>query len=229
MQLTTGESLQVLAAYGIRVCRDGEAKNADEAVALADKIGYPVVMKLNSKKISHKTDVGGVRVGIKDAAQLRAEFADLVNKLTEKGLMDGFEGVIIQEMVKSDREMVCGCAKDPQYGQMMMFGLGGVFVEVMKDVTFRLVPLTVEDASDMILLCKMPMKLLAGARGAVPAQMNKVEETLLRLSQLVEDFAFIDELDINPLMISDKDGEPIAVDGRIKFNATEALVALSIA
>lgn len=129
-QLTTGESLQVLTAYGIRVCRDGEAKDADEAVALADKIGYPVVMKLNSKKISHKTDIGGVRVGIKDAAQLRTEFADLVTKLTEKGLMDGFEGVIIQEMVKSDREMVCGCAKDPQYGQMMMFGLGGVFVEV---------------------------------------------------------------------------------------------------
>ncbi len=185
-------------------------------------------MKLNSKKISHKTDVGGVRVGIKDADQLRAEFADLVNKLTEKGLMDGFEGVIIQEMVKSDREMVCGCAKDPQYGQMMMFGLGGVFVEVMKDVTFRLAPLTVEDASDMIHSVKA-YKLLAGARGAVPAQINKVEETLLRLSQLVEDFAFIDELDINPLMISGKDGEPIAVDGRIKFNATEALVALSIA
>ena len=142
--------------------------------------------------------------------------------------MDGFEGGIIQEMVKSDREMVCGCAKDPQYGQMMMFGLGGVFVEVMKDVTFRLAPLTVEDASDMIHSVKA-YKLLAGARGATPAQINKVEETLLRLSQLVEDFAFIDELDINPLMISDKDGEPIAVDGRIKFNATEALVALSIA
>ena len=228
VQLTTGESLQVLAAYGVRVCRDGEAKDADEAVALANKIGYPVVMKLNSKEISHKTDVGGVRVGIKDADQLRAEFADLVNKLTEKGLMDGFEGVIIQEMVKSDREMVCGCAKDPQYGQMMMFGLGGVFVEVMKDVTFRLAPLTVEDASDMIHSVKA-YKLLAGARGATPAQINKVEETLLRLSQLVEDFAFIDELDINPLMISDKDGEPIAVDGRIKFNASEALVALSIA
>ena len=194
---------------------------------MADKIGYPVVMKLNSKKISHKTDVGGVRVGIKDATQLRAEFNDLVSKLTEKGLMDGFEGVIIQEMVKSDREMVCGCAKDPQYGPMMMFGLGGVFVEVMKDVTFRLAPLNVEDAKDMIRSVKA-YKLLEGARGAVPAQMNKVEETLLRLSQLVEDFGFIEELDINPLMISDKDGEPIAVDGRIKFTLTEALVASAL-
>ncbi len=218
-QLTTGESLQVLSAYGIRVCKDGEAKNADEAVALAEEIGYPVVMKLNSKKISHKTDVGGVRVGIKDAEQLRAEYADLVSKLEAKGLMDGFEGVIVQEMVKSDREMVCGCAKDPQYGPMMMFGLGGVFVEVMKDVTFRLAPLTPEDANDMITSVKA-YKLLQGARGAIPAQIDKVEETLMRLSQLVEDYPSIEELDINPLMISDKNGEPIAVDGRIKVSLT---------
>ena len=218
-QLTTGESLQVLSAYGIRVCKDGEAKNADGAVALAEEIGYPVVMKLNSKKISHKTDVGGVRVGIKDAEQLRAEYADLVAKLEAKGLMDGFEGVIVQEMVKSDREMVCGCAKDPQYGPMMMFGLGGVFVEVMKDVTFRLAPLTPEDAKDMITSVKA-YKLLQGARGAIPAQIDKVEETLMRLSQLVEDYPYIEELDINPLMISDKNGEPIAVDGRIKVSLT---------
>ncbi|WP_290371837.1 acetate--CoA ligase [uncultured Parasutterella sp.] len=218
-QLTTGESLQVLSAYGIRVCKDGEAKNADEAVALAEEIGYPVVMKLNSKKISHKTDVGGVRVGIKDAEQLRAEYADLVAKLEAKGLMGGFEGVIVQEMVKSDREMVCGCAKDPQYGPMMMFGLGGVFVEVMKDVTFRLAPLTPEDAKDMITSVKA-YKLLQGARGAIPAQIDKVEETLMRLSQLVEDYPSIEELDINPLMISDKNGEPIAVDGRIKVSLT---------
>lgn len=218
-QLTTGESLQVLSAYGIRVCKDGEAKNADEAVALAEEIGYPVVMKLNSKKISHKTDVGGVRVGIKDAEQLRAEYADLVSKLEAKGLMDGFEGIIVQEMVKSDREMVCGCAKDPQYGPMMMFGLGGVFVEVMKDVTFRLAPLTPEDANDMITSVKA-YKLLQGARGAIPAQIDKVEETLMRLSQLVEDYPSIEELDINPLMISDKNGEPIAVDGRIKVSLT---------
>lgn len=225
-QLTTGESLRLLSAYGIRVCRDGEAADIDQALALADKIGYPIVMKLNSKKISHKTDVGGVRVGIENADQLRAEYSDLVNKLTSKGLMDGFEGVIIQEMVKSDREMVCGSAKDPQYGPMMMFGLGGVFVEVMKDVTFRLAPLSVEDAEDMIRSVKA-YKLLEGARGSTRAQMDKIEQTLLRLSQLVEDYPFIEELDINPLMISDKDGEPIAVDGRIKFNLPEALAALA--
>ncbi len=226
-QLTTGESIQVISAYGIRVCKDGEARSVDEAVALADKIGYPVVMKMNSKTISHKTDVGGVRVGIENAEQLRAEYEDLIAKLEAKGLLAGLESVIIQEMVKSDREMVCGCATDPQYGPMMMFGLGGVFVEVMKDVTFRIAPLTDVDAMDMIRSVKA-YKLLEGARGAVPAKMEAVQSTLLRLSQLVEDFGFIDELDINPLMISDKDGEPIAVDGRIKVRLDEAVAALSV-
>ena len=210
-----------MSAYGIRVCKDGEAKDLDQAIALADKIGYPVVMKLNSKKISHKTDVGGVRVGIENADQLRAEYTDMVNKLKAKNLLDGMEGVIIQEMVKSDREMVCGIATDPQYGPMMMFGLGGVFVEVMKDVSFRLAPLSDLDALDMIKSVKA-YKLLEGARGAIPADINQIKDILLRLSQLVKDFPFVDELDINPLMISDKDGEPIAVDGRIKIRLQEA-------
>ncbi len=173
-QLTTAESLAVLSAYGIRVCKDGEAKDLDQAIALADKIGYPVVMKLNSKKISHKTDVGGVRVGIENADQLRAEYTDMVNKLKAKNLLDGMEGVIIQEMVKSDREMVCGIATDPQYGPMMMFGLGGVFVEVMKDVSFRLAPLSDLDALDMIKSVKA-YKLLEGARGRFLLTLTKLK------------------------------------------------------
>lgn len=221
-QLTTGESLQVLSSYGIRVCKDGEATNLEEAVELADEIGYPVVMKLNSKKISHKTDVGGVRVGIENADQLRAEYTDMVDKLKAKNLLDGMEGVIIQEMVKSDREMVCGIATDPQYGPMMMFGLGGVFVEVMKDVSFRLAPISDQDAMDMIKSVKA-YKLLEGARGSKPADIKETQNILLRLSQLVKDFPCIDELDINPLMISDKDGEPIAVDGRIKIRLNEVI------
>ena len=164
-------------------------------------------MKMTSKTTSHKTDVGGVRVNIQSAEQLRAE--------------DGLEGVIIQEMVKGNREMVCGVATDPQYGHMMMFGLGGVFIEVMKDVTFRIAPLTDVDAKEMIKSVKA-YKLLEGARGTTPAQMEQIEETILRLSQLVSDFSFITELDINPLLISEKTGEGIAVDGRIKVNMTAA-------
>lgn len=225
-QLTTRESIDVLDAYGIRVCKSGFATTEDEAVNIGNSIGYPVVMKMTSKTTSHKTDVGGVRVNIQSAEQLRAEYQDLISKLTEKGLIDGLEGVIIQEMVKGNREMVCGIATDPQYGPMMMFGLGGVFIEVMKDVTFRIAPLTDVDASEMIKSVKA-YKLLEGARGTTPAQMDQIQETLLRLSQLVYDFSFIDELDINPLLISEKTGEGIAVDGRIKVRMDEAVAALS--
>ena len=152
----------------------------------------------------------------------------MIAKLTEKGLLEGLEGVIIQEMVKGNREMVCGIATDPQYGPMMMFGLGGVFVEALKDVTFRIAPLTDIDAKEMIQSVKA-YKLLQGARGTTPAQMEQIEETLLRLSQLVNDFSFIDELDINPLLISEKTGEGIAVDGRIKVRLEEAKQALECA
>lgn len=224
-QLTTRESIDVLDAYGIRVCKSGFATTEDEAVEIANSIDYPVVMKMTSKTTSHKTDVGGVRVNIQSEAQLRAEYKDLIAKLEERGLLDGLEGVIIQEMVKGNREMVCGIATDPQYGPMMMFGLGGVFIEVMKDVTFRIAPLTDIDAKEMIKSVKA-YKLLEGARGTKPAQMEQIEETLLRLSQLVNDFKFIDELDINPLLISEKTGEGIAVDGRIKVRMSEAKEAL---
>lgn len=215
-QLTTRESIDVLDAYGIRVCRSGFATDEEEAVALANQIGYPVVMKMTSKTTSHKTDVGGVRVNIQSADELRAQYRDLIEKLRERGLLDGLEGVIIQEMVKGSREMVCGVATDPQYGHMMMFGLGGVFIEVMKDVTFRMAPLTDIDAQEMIRGVKA-YKLLEGARGTTPAQLDQLESVLLRLSQLVTDFPEIEELDINPLIISEKTGEGIAVDGRIKL------------
>ncbi len=224
-QLTTRESIDVLDAYGIRVCKSGFATNEEEVVSVGNSIGYPVVMKMTSKTTSHKTDVGGVRVNIQSEEQLRAEYKDLISKLTEKGLIDGLEGVIIQEMVKGNREMVCGIATDPQYGPMMMFGLGGVFIEVMKDVTFRIAPLTDVDGEEMIKSVKA-YKLLEGARGTTPAQINQIQETLLRLSQLVSDFKFIDELDINPLLISEKTGEGIAVDGRIKVRLEEAKEAL---
>lgn len=224
-QLTTLESIDVLEAYGIRACKYGLATNEEEVAKLGNEIGYPVVMKMTSKTTSHKTDVGGVRVNIQSEEQLRAEYQDLIEKLTEKGLIEGLEGVIIQEMVKGNREMVCGVATDPQYGPMMMFGLGGVFIETMKDVIFRMAPLTDIDAEEMIKSVKA-YELLKGARGTTPAQIDQIQETLLRLSQLVSDFKFIDELDINPLLISEKTGEGIAVDGRIKVRMKEAQEAL---
>ncbi len=224
-QLTTLESIDVLQAYGIRACKYGLATDVNQVKELGNSIGYPVVMKMTSKTTSHKTDVGGVVVNICSEEQLVNEYNALLGRLEEKGLIEGLEGVIIQEMVKGSREMVCGIATDPQYGPMMMFGLGGVFIEVMKDVTFRLAPLTNDEALEMIKSVKA-YHLLEGARGTKPAQIDQIQETLLRLSQLVNDFKFIDELDINPLLISEKTGEGIAVDGRIKVRLNEAKAAI---
>jgi len=224
-QLTTLESIDVLRAYGIRACKYGLATDIEQVKELGNSIGYPVVMKMTSKTTSHKTDVGGVVVNIGSEEQLANEYNALLKRLEEKNLIDGLEGVIIQEMVKGNREMVCGIATDPQYGPMMMFGLGGVFIEVMKDVIFRLAPLTDDEALEMIKSVKA-YHLLEGARGTKPAQIEQIQETLLRLSQLVNDFKFIDELDINPLLISEATGEGIAVDGRIKVRLEEAKEAL---
>ncbi|MDD3594410.1 MAG: acetate--CoA ligase family protein [Candidatus Gastranaerophilales bacterium] len=226
-QLTTLESIDVLDAYKIRACKYGLASDLEDAVKVANNIGYPIVMKITSKTISHKTDVGGVIVGIQSEEALRCEYEALIERLRERNILEGLEGVLIQEMVKSSREMVCGIATDPQYGPMMMFGLGGVFIEVMKDVTFRMAPLSDQDAKEMIKAVKA-YKLLQGARGTTPAQIEQIEESLLRLSQLVTDFPFIDELDINPLLISEQTGEGIAVDGRIKIRMAEAKEALGM-
>lgn len=217
LELTTSESLAVLDAYGIRTCRSGIAKNEEEAVALARQIGWPVVMKITSTQTSHKSDVGGVRVGIVTEGGLRREYRDLMEKLKKAGLADGLEGVIIQEMVQGKRELVCGISRDPAYGPMVMFGLGGIFVEVMKDVSFRLAPLSDIDADDLMNSLRAK-DILGSPRGLVAARKDMISQSLLRLSQLVEDFPSITELDINPLIVSDKNGEPIAVDARVKVS-----------
>jgi len=225
-QLTTLESIDVLDAYGIRTCKYAFAKGEDEAAKVANEIEYPVVMKITSTKISHKTEIGGVMVDIKSEEELRKAYKGLLERLKERNLEDALDGVIIQEMVKGSREMVCGVATDPQYGHLMMFGLGGIFVESIKDVAFRINPLTDIDAKEMIESVKA-YKILKGSRGEIPANIDQIQETLLRLSQLIKDFSFIEELDINPLKISDKTGLGIAVDGRIKVKVEAAKKALS--
>ena len=224
-QLTTLESIDVLDAYGIRTCKYAFASSVDEAAAEANKIGYPVVMKITSTKISHKTEVGGVIVGISSEENLREEYTALIQRLEERGIAQDLDGVIVQEMVKGNREMVCGVATDPQYGHLMMFGLGGIFVETLKDVAFRVNPVTDIDVKEMVQSVKA-YKILKGARGEGSANIEQIEETMLRLSQLVKDFGFIKELDINPLKISDKSQEGVAVDGRIEVEMEEAKKAL---
>lgn len=216
-ELSTAESMKVLELAGVRTCRSRIAKSEEELLEAARFTGYPLVMKITSKTTSHKTDVGGVRVGIKSDEELLAAYRDVVAKLKERNLLDGLEGMIVQEMVVGKRELVAGVASDPQFGPMVMFGLGGVFVEVLEEVGFRVCPLTDVDAKELVREGKA-FKLMNGARGLAKCESEKVEDILLRLSHLARCFD-VKELDINPLMISDAAGEAVAVDARIEIKA----------
>lgn len=214
--LTTLESMDILRNYGINTCRYAEALDVNDAVAKAEQIGYPVVMKILSKTVSHKSDVGGVIVNIQNSDQLRKEYTNLMAKARENNVEQYIDAIMIQEMLKGQREIVLGCSTDPQFGPLLMFGLGGIFIEAMKDVNFKVHPITDLDAKDMIESIKS-YKLLKGYRGLTGVDMNYLQDQLLRLSQLISDFSYIDELDINPYIITDKTGDPMAVDGRIKL------------
>lgn len=214
--LTTLESMDVLKHYGINTCKYAEAKDAEDAAAKADQIGYPVVMKILSKTVSHKSDVGGVVVNIQNGEQLKREYTELMERAEKHNVKQYIDAVMIQEMIKGKREIVLGSAKDPQYGSLLMFGLGGIFVEAMEDVVFRVNPITDHDA-DVMLAATKSSKLLGDYRGLKGVDKANMKEQLLRLSQLLADFSFIDELDINPYIITDDTGETMAVDGRIKL------------
>jgi len=214
--LTTLESMNVLKAYGVNTCKYAEASDADDAVKKANDIGYPVVMKILSKTVSHKSDVGGVIVNIQNGDQLKKEYQNLMVKARENNVEQYIDAVMIQEMIKGQREIVLGSAKDSQYGSLMMFGLGGIFIEALKDVVFKVHPLSDIDAQEMLEATRT-YKLLQGFRGLKGVDMEYLKDQLLRLSQLLSDFGYIDELDINPYIVTDKTGDPMAVDGRIKF------------
>ena len=181
----------------------------DEAVAAAERIGYPVALKLVSPKVVHKTEAGAVTVDIRREGELREAYRRIVSQREGE-----VEGVLVQAMVKKAREMIIGVAQDAVFGPLIMFGLGGIYVEVLKDVTFRLLPLTDMDAGEMIRSIKA-YNLLKGVRGTPPADIDSIKDCLLRLSQLLSDHPEIAELDINPLMVMGAGEGAVAVDGRI--------------
>lgn len=214
--LTTLESMDVLKHYGVHTCKYAAAKDVDDAVAQAEKVGYPVAMKILSKTVSHKSDVGGVVVGIQNAEGLRKAYNSMMAKAEENNVAHLIDAVMIQEMIKGKREIVLGSAKDPHYGPLVMFGLGGIFIEALKDVAFKVHPLKLSDADELLKSTKT-YKLLQDYRGLKGVDMDNLKEQMLRLSQLLSDFSFIDELDINPYIVTDDTGATMAVDGRIKL------------
>ncbi|CAJ36198.1 acetate--CoA ligase alpha subunit [Methanocella arvoryzae] len=211
------EALPVLEAYGIPTLKYRIVDSADKAVATAKEFGYPVVMKIVSPQIVHKSDVGGVRVGLdSDEAVLNA-YNKMMRDVKVAVPHCQISGVLIQQMAVGGKEVILGVNRDPQFGPLIMFGLGGIYVEVLKDVQFRVAPLSEHDALGMIYGIKAH-QLLEGVRGEKPADIEKLVEFLQRLSQLVTDFPEILELDINPVKVYEKGTGCLALDARMTIS-----------
>ncbi len=220
LQLGEQEAREVIAAYGFRLPSSVLCPTADEAVAAAVKIGFPIVMKISSPDILHKSDVGGVKVGLQNEKEVREAFAAMMENVRRKMPKADIRGVLIQQMVKGGRETILGMTKDPQFGPMIMFGLGGIYVEVLKDVSFRIAPLTRADAETMVSEIRS-IALLKGVRGQAPADLDAVVDGLLRLSQLASDFPEIVEIDLNPFLAFARGEGAMAVDARIVLKSNE--------
>ncbi len=215
--LTVEETRNVLSTIKLPVQPGGVARTADEAVALANQAGYPVAVKLASHQIVHKTEIGGVQLNLSDEQAVRRAFDLIRNKLAEADQLDAMEGVLIQSMVTGGVEVMIGMTEDPLFGPLIAFGLGGIHVEILGDVQFRITPLTDRDAAEMIQEIK-GYRLLTGYRGHPPADLEALEETLLRISRLVEEIPEISELDLNPIFALPPGQGCRIVDARIRVS-----------
>jgi acyl-CoA synthetase (NDP forming) len=214
--LTEIESKQVLAAAGIPVAEAHLATDAAEAAKAAKKAGFPVVIKIVSPDITHKSDVGGVRVGLGSKKDVKQAYEEMMEAVRANEPDARIEGVAVQAMAPAGTEVIVGVSKDPQFGHVIMFGLGGVLVEVLKDVAFRIVPLEARDARQIVREIK-GYPVLEGVRGQPPADVAALESLILKLSEFVEANPQVEELDLNPVFVY-ADGV-IAVDARIVVSA----------
>jgi acyl-CoA synthetase (NDP forming) len=210
--LTEIEAKQMLEDAGVPVSPARLATSREEAVATATKLGFPIVLKIVSPQITHKSDVGGVALGLTSADDVGAAFDRVVASAKQHVPDATIEGVAVQRMERQGTEVIIGVTKDPQFGPVLMFGLGGVLVEVLKDVAFRVIPINERDARQVIHEIK-GYPLLEGYRGSEPADIAKLQELLLKVSAFVEAHPEVAELDLNPVFAY-KDGA-IAVDARI--------------
>ena len=208
------DAKEIMRAYNFNVPVGKLAANAKEAGDFADQIGYPIAMKVSSPDILHKSDCGGVKINLANRAAVEKGFDDMMKTVKERQPKADIKGALLEKMVLDCQQVIVGMNKDPQFGPMIMFGLGGIFVEVLKDVCFGLAPLTANEAMKMIENTKA-YKLLTGARGTKPADLKAIVQNLQRISQLVTDFEEIAEIDINPLMVGADGTGATLVDARI--------------
>jgi 4-hydroxybutyryl-CoA synthetase (ADP-forming) len=208
------EGQEVLRAYGFPLPQSILATTEDEAVNTAKKIGFPVVMKIASPQIIHKSDAGGVKVGVSSEQGVRDAFNQIITNAKKYNKDATIKGILVQEMVKGGKELIIGSKLEPGFGPVIMLGMGGIYVEVLKDVTFRLAPITDKEADDMINSIKTK-KLLEGVRGEKPSDLKKLSELIQRLSALVTDFKEIKELDMNPVLVMEQGNGCKVLDVRI--------------
>lgn len=207
--LTEHETKRLLAKYGIPVTKEQIAASADEALAIALQIGTPVAMKISSPDIPHKSDVGGVALNVK-REKVRTTYNEMMARIKKVSPNASIEGILVQQMAPAGHEIIVGLKKDAQFGHALMFGLGGIFVEVYRDVTFRVVPIDKSDALSMITEIK-GCPILKGIRGRKPADIDAIASVLVSVSDMAEKENII-ELDVNPLIVSESGA--IAVDAR---------------
>ena len=206
------EAKTICIEYGIPVTKFNLAKDEKEAAAQANQIGYPVVLKIVSPDIIHKSDAGGVIVNLKTPAEVAGGYKKIIENVKKYKSDAKIVGVLVQEMAPQSTEVIVGAIKDPQFGQTVMFGLGGIFVELLKDVNFRVAPITIDDAKEMITQLKA-FPLLNGYRNTPPADIDAIVNILCAVSRLVMDNPEIKELDLNPVMAYPKGAK--TVDARI--------------
>lgn len=214
LSLVEWEAREVIPNYGFRVPKTFLAETSKEAVSSAEKIGYPVAIKIASPDILHKSDIGGVRLGINNAVELKEAFQEVISAAKRYMRNATIWGVLIQEMAKAKKELILGISSDSQFGHLIMVGLGGIYTEVIRDASFRIAPINEREAEEMVSELKS-YPLLRGIRGEAAADIEIVVEYLLRLSQLAEDFPEIAELDINPLAVKARGKGAVAIDARI--------------
>lgn len=211
------EGYEILSAYKIPILPFALVKNEEEAVKKAQEIGYPCVLKIVSPDILHKTDFGGVMLDIENKEELKIKFQELLANVKSKKPDAQIEGILIQPMVSSGIETIIGIKRDPQFGPLIMFGIGGIYVEVFRDVSFRVCPIRESSAWRMVQEIK-GYKLLQGFRGKPPADIEKIVETLQRMSQLAIDFPCFLEIDINPFLVFEKGKGACALDARFLYS-----------
>jgi acyl-CoA synthetase (NDP forming) len=216
--LTDDEMRRVLEAFALPVVPGGVAKTADEAVATATAIGFPVAAKISASRMTHKTDIGGVRLHLTDASAVRQAFDDIVGAARRNLPAEAILGVLIQTMATGGVETMMGIAQDPLFGPVIAFGLGGIHVEVLGDVRFRLAPLTDRDVDELLHEIR-GFKLLQGYRGHPAADIEALRDLLLRLSRLADGVAEIAELDLNPVIALPPGSGCRIVDARIRVKA----------